>query len=192
MYKSSILVERDKNFPSFIDLTNTSPIPLEIVFDDKSMEHFFAGPGETWNIDCGEREIADEILERRSFKVNEVSELRYRVLQLLDSTRWYTCSDGAGGIILRHITPSFRSFEIKWPLEDNDSIRKAIDAVEYCVCATNAKKNIRRNVMKISEEDLAKDAEAMAKECVTLSSLLSSLLETDGKGADAMRPALAI
>jgi hypothetical protein len=177
MYKNNIIVKRDEDFPSFIDLTNTSSIYLEIVFDNKEMEHFFVGPGETWNIDCGEREVADEILERRNFKVREVSELRTRILQLLDNAKWYVSSDGFGGFTLRRVTPSFHPFEFRWPIEDEDSLQKLIGIVEHYSCPHNAKKGIRRDYGKITEEQLEEDAESMAKECITLLSLLDNLQE---------------
>ena len=177
MYKNNILVERDKKFPSFIDLTNTSPIYLEIVFDNKEVENFFAGPGETWNVDCGEEEIANEIIERRNFIVREVSELRTRVLRLLDNTKWYISSDGFGGFILRHVTPSFHAFEIRWPMEEEDTLQKLVGILEYYSCPHNAKKMVRKNLTEISEEKLREDAEAMAKECITLLSLLDNLQE---------------
>ena len=176
MYKNEVFVEKDR-ISSFIDITNTSPVYLEIVFDDKETEPLFAGPGESWNVDCGEKRIADDIFESKSFSVREVSELRAKVIKLLEHTRWYLCSDGFGGFILRHITPSLHSFEFKWPMEEEETLEKFKGIIEYCSCPHNSKKMIKKGWREMSEEELTEDAKAMAKECIALLSLLDNLQE---------------
>ena len=163
MHKKDVFVERDK-IPSFIDITNTSPVYLEVVFDDEETGAIFAGPGETWNVDCGEKENADDILERKSFEVREVSELRVKTLRLLNNTKWYVCSDRFGGFILCHLTPSFHSFRFRWPMENDDTLDKFKGIIEYYSCPHNAKKMIKRGWMEMSEEELTENANAMAKE----------------------------